>query len=86
MKKIPYILFVFIQLSCFAQTNKVTIEQYVQTYKMLAVQEMYRAKIPASITMAQALLESGCGNSELCKQSNNHFWIKCKTKWNGARV
>ncbi len=86
MKKIPYILFVFIQLSCFAQTNKVTIEQYVQTYKMLAVQEMYRAKIPASITMAQALLESGCGNSELCKQSNNHFGIKCKTKWNGARV
>lgn len=70
----------------FGQNEKLTAEQYIQKYSGLAVEEMYRAKIPASITMAQAILESGAGNSELSRKSNNHFGIKCKGNWKGASV
>lgn len=70
----------------YGQQEKLTIEQYIQRYSRLAIEEMYRAKIPASVTMAQALLESGAGNSELSLKSNNHFGIKCKGNWKGAKV
>ncbi|MBS1661397.1 MAG: glucosaminidase domain-containing protein [Bacteroidetes bacterium] len=59
---------------------------YVNTYKALAMAEEQRAGIPASITLAQGLHESEAGCSELCKQSNNHFGIKCKEDWKGAVV
>ena len=57
---------------------------YVEKYKDLAVIEMYRSGIPASITLAQALHESGVGNSDLAVNANNHFGIKCKSYWKGG--
>lgn len=59
---------------------------YIEKYKDVAMREMQEYKIPASITLAQGLLESGNGNSELAKKSNNHFGIKCHNNWNGKRT
>jgi flagellum-specific peptidoglycan hydrolase FlgJ len=56
---------------------------YIEMYKDLAVVEMYRTGIPASITLAQGLHESNYGTSALAKEANNHFGIKCKTYWTG---
>jgi len=56
---------------------------YVETYKDLAVVEMHRSGIPASITLAQALHESQTGRSDLAIYANNHFGIKCKSYWVG---
>jgi len=56
---------------------------YISKYKDLAISEMRRTKIPASITLAQGLLESGAGNSRLAAEGNNHFGIKCKKGWSG---
>ncbi|WP_372776514.1 glucosaminidase domain-containing protein [Mangrovibacterium sp.] len=63
-----------------------TREEYILQYRTLAVHEMQRCGIPASIKLAQACLESGNGNSELSRKSNNHFGIKCKSTWQGKRV
>ncbi len=62
-----------------------TYQQYVDQYKDLAIEQMKRYKIPASITLAQGLLESGAGRSELARKGNNHFGIKCHS-WNGRTV
>lgn len=59
---------------------------YIDLYKDLAIKEMKRVGIPASITMAQGILESGNGNSTLARKSNNHFGIKCHSDWKGKRV
>ena len=56
---------------------------YIDQYKDLAVAEMYRSGIPASIILAQGILESGNGSSTLALKSNNHFGIKCKSYWKG---
>lgn len=56
---------------------------YIDVYKDLAVVEMYRSGIPASIILAQGILESGNGYSSLATNSNNHFGIKCKSYWTG---
>lgn len=61
-------------------------QQYIDKFARIAVQEMIEHHIPASITMAQACLESADGNSELTRNSNNHFGIKCKSNWNGPSV
>lgn len=58
-----------------------TVLQYIEHYSTLAIQEMQRAKIPASITLGQAILESQYGTSELALQANNHFGIKAEPKW-----
>ena len=77
------ILFAFLLLIItqvgFAQT--LTPEQYIATYKDLAIKEMKRMGIPAAIKLAQGLLETDNGNSVLVKKSNNHFGIKCKKEW-----
>lgn len=57
---------------------------YIKTYRDIAVQEMDRSGIPASIKLAQGILESGSGASTLSRKANNHFGIKCGSKWNGA--
>lgn len=57
---------------------------YVDAYKFAAMQEMKVYNIPASITLGQGILESGCGNSKLAKECNNHFGIKCRRNWTGA--
>lgn len=58
-------------------------EAYINQYKDMAVIEMHRSGIPASITLAQALVESRYGTSKLALQANNHFGIKCKSYWKG---
>ena len=78
------ILLSFFSFSAFAQ--RLTIEEYVEQFKDIAMNEMRRSGVPASITLAQGILESENGNSELVKKSNNHFGIKCKTNWTGESV
>ncbi len=68
----------------FAQSNSQ--EGYIKKYSDLAVREMKRVGIPASITLAQGMLESGNGQSELAIKSNNHFGIKCHSDWTGKKV
>ena len=63
-----------------------TREEYIDRYMHIAVAHMERYGIPASITLAQGILESDCGNSLLSMKSNNHFGIKCKRNWTGDRV
>lgn len=63
--------------------QKESAKDYIDQHKMLAIQEMERSGIPASIKMAQALLESNYGKSELASKANNHFGIKCGNKWTG---
>jgi LysM repeat protein len=76
----------FIFSIAFAQREKDRIENYIQQYKELAVAEMLRTGIPASITLAQGLLETGYGQSDLAVNGNNHFGIKCKTEWTGEKM
>ena len=68
-----------------SKLNKYTLA-YIKKYAPLAVKEMHQYKIPASITLAQGILESGNGRSGLAKKSNNHFGIKCHRGWTGERV
>lgn len=66
--------------------NKYTAEAYIERFKNIAVAEMNNYGIPASIKLAQGLLESGNGNSELALQANNHFGIKCASDWRGKSI
>ncbi|WP_316830436.1 glucosaminidase domain-containing protein [Pedobacter aquatilis] len=56
---------------------------YIDEFKAVAIEEMNAYGIPASITLAQGILESGSGNSDLAKYANNHFGIKCTSDWKG---
>ena len=69
-----------------ASAQRLTREEYILKYKHLAAETMERYGIPASIVMAQALLESDNGNSRLARQGNNHFGIKCGGGWNGESL
>ncbi len=61
-------------------------EKYIEKYSQVAVDEMKIYNIPASITLAQGILESGNGESRLAKEGNNHFGIKCHSNWNGKTI
>lgn len=63
--------------------KEMTPEEYIAAYKEDAIKEMYLHKVPACITLAQAMLESGNGNSLLAKNAKNHFGIKCHKEWGG---
>lgn len=67
------------------QNNQITIA-YIAQYKAIAMKEMKRTGVPASITLAQGILESNSGESNLAKNHNNHFGIKCKSDWTGAKA
>ena len=67
---------------CAAQDN----EAYIQKYCKIAMREMNDYGIPASITLAQGLLESAAGTSRLAVQANNHFGIKCHNDWSGEKI
>ncbi len=67
------------------RVQELTREQYIARYKNIAVKQMHRYGIPASIILAQGCLESGNGNSRLAVEANNHFGIKCH-EWEGDRI
>lgn len=66
--------------------KRLTAEEYIEQWKEVAVRKMKEHGIPASITLAQGLLESGNGNSTLAREANNHFGIKCTPDWTGGKV
>lgn len=79
-----------LMFSAWAQTTaaqpseyRMSRSEYIDTYKDQAIKEMHRAGIPASITLAQGILESADGNSPLARYANNHFGIKCHSGWSG---
>ena len=72
--------------SHFSAQTWATEEQYIQKFAKYAVEEMEKYKIPASITLAQGLLETGGGQSRLAREGNNHFGIKCKEDWVGKTM
>ncbi len=75
---------IMIIFSSIAQQEKANV--YIEKYKDIAIVEMQRTGVPASITLAQGILESKYGESDLCKNSNNHFGIKCKIEWQGEKI
>ena len=78
------ILFLFFSTAVLAQ--RIAVQEYIDTYKQLAMDEMIRTGVPAAIKLAQGIIETEAGNSVLVKKSNNHFGIKCKENWTGEKV
>src|SRR5210317_985528 len=78
-------LCIFFSISSLLSAQSSISEAYIQNYKHIAVYEMERTGIPASITLAQGMLESNWGRSELAVKSNNHFGIKCSGEYNGKK-
>ncbi len=76
----------FIVINSFAQQKDPVIIEYINKYKELAIEEMQRTGIPASIKLAQGIHETAAGTSDLVQRSNNHFGLKCKTEWKGMSV
>ncbi len=83
MVKTLLIATVSIAVGPMSMAQKQTRQEYISNYKTIAIEEMKRAGIPASVTLAQGLLESDNGNSTLAVKANNHFGIKCHKGWTG---
>lgn len=86
MKSISPLLIVLLLAGTFGWAQapvRKSVNQYINEYKEDAVREMQEDGIPASITLAQGVLESNCGNSPLATYANNHFGIKCQKEWEG---
>ena len=75
-----------ISLTMSAQQQTTTRAEYIEKYAPLAVEQQTLYGIPASITLAQGLLESANGNSRLAREANNHFGIKCGSSWDGESI
>ena len=71
---------------CYLRRLLIRLINYINTYKFLAIAEMQRSGVPASIILAQGIHETSAGTSELVIASNNHFGIKCKANWTGQVV
>lgn len=80
------VLGLLVPLMSFSQTVADRAVRYVESYSSLAVEEMYRSGVPASITLAQGMLESSYGGSVLAVEANNHFGIKCHSDWTGESI
>lgn len=87
MKKFLITIAFFLPLTAAAQQARwnPSYQKYIDQYKDIAIEQMKQWKIPASITLAQGLLESGAGRSELATKGNNHFGIKCNG-WTGRKT
>ena len=81
-----FVLTLFCALLALSLSAQSVQQQYIEKYAPMAVAEMHRSGVPASITLAQGLLESGSGRSTLSTKGNNHFGIKCHSKWKGATI
>lgn len=80
------LLLLLLPFAAFAQMKRnARFQEYFDRYKDLAIEQMQKHRIPASITLAQGVLESGAGNSELARKGNNHFGIKCHG-WTGRKT
>lgn len=77
------LLITFTPTVLLGNNNRNAIKAYIDKFSFIAVAQMTSHNIPASITLAQGILESGSGNSFLAKSSNNHFGIKCGSQWKG---
>ena len=86
IKYILPLIALFVFNAGFAQKKLITREEYILKYYPLAISEMERSGIPASITLAQGCWESQNGNSRLATEGNNHFGIKCKKEWTGKKI
>jgi len=86
MKKSTILILLFVSAIRLQAQPKSDINNYIKNYKDLAISEMQRIGIPASIKLAQGIHETFAGKSELVLKSNNHFGIKCKTTWKGNKV
>jgi LysM repeat protein len=87
LPKLKYFVFIIVSFIAFSTYSQASIvRQYIDSFKNIAMKEMLEFKIPASITLAQGILESGSGNSRLAKSGNNHFGIKCKKDWTGCQI
>jgi LysM repeat protein len=87
------IILMSLLISCRAYRTPVSSERpdgnaksYIESYKNLAISEMKRTGIPASITLAQGMIESDCGRGRLATEANNHFGIKCHDDWRGPTI
>ena len=83
--KLLIISFFTMSIPCLVLGSKPTSarKEYISSFSSIAIAQMKKHNIPASITLAQGILESGCGNSFLARSSNNHFGIKCGGQWEG---
>ena len=87
MKKVILAIVLFLGFVAAAQRDGGTAqERYISRYATIAVNEMYRTGVPASITLAQGIIESASGASKLAVEGNNHFGIKCHNSWNGRTM
>lgn len=86
MKIVPLILLLFVVFTSAAGDKPVTRQEYIDKYAQIAMDEMIRAKVPASITLAQGCLESDNSNSRLATKGNNHFGVKCHSDWKGKTM
>src|SRR3954468_17103490 len=81
------LLFLFLVTAAISRAqSSAVIQQYIDTYKNIAMEEMQRTGVPAAITLAQGIHETSAGTSDLVIKSNNHFGIKCKSEWKGESV
>lgn len=78
-----YLLLLFLLINTIANAQTAQHDAYIEKFYKIAIAEMDRAGIPASIKLAQGILESGIGKSELALKANNHFGIKCGSDWVG---
>lgn len=85
MKKLTIFSAILIFTSASFAKERLTSQEYIDMWKLTAIEQMNLHGIPASITLAQGILESGSGNSKLAQNANNHFGIKCHKNWRGKK-